>query len=217
MSKYKVGDKVVVEVYDAGNGYTLFDYCTAEPLSAYTEPLEAKIRRQAAEITRLLAENKKLKAENEKMLVKIDAYELYDDQHEEEYNQAFNQGAEAAWKLAQKITKFQLDGGYSIDELKAIFGHPHINEIIDLTYTEAAAKVAEWEKTKEKVKVGDVLEYIASSKIKCVVINICPNNMAYSVFNDGSTGIHKLENMKKTGRHIDIDSFLKQMGGEKNE
>ena len=82
------------------------------------------------------------------------------------------------------------------------------------TYPEAAAKVAEWEKAKEEIKVGDVLEDMASSKVKCVITNIYPSNMAYLVFSDGSAGIHELENMKKTGRHIDIDSFLKQIGGE---
>ena len=79
MSKYKVGDKVVLTVtgteeavrhpYYVLNDNSLnilvssIDKC-AEPLTTYTEPLEAKIKRQAAEITRLLAENKKLKAEN---------------------------------------------------------------------------------------------------------------------------------------------------------
>ena len=67
MSKYKVGDKVILTVTgmtEMGNypHYALNDnfYVSkqsideyAEPLHTYTEPLEAKIRRQAAEITRL--------------------------------------------------------------------------------------------------------------------------------------------------------------------
>ena len=81
MSKYKVGDKVVLTVtgteeavchpYYVLNDNNLnilvssIDKC-AEPLTTYTEPLEAKIRRQAAEITRLLAENKELKEDFEK-------------------------------------------------------------------------------------------------------------------------------------------------------
>ena len=132
MSKYKVGDKVVYEVKEIirdGGVYLLSGWKESEPLSTYTEPLEAKISRQAAEITRLLAENKELKAENGNVIWEIE--------------QAFDRGCKAAWKLAQKIAKFQLDGGYSIDELKAIFGHPYVSEILDLTYPEAAAKVAE--------------------------------------------------------------------------
>ena len=38
--------------------------------------------------------------------------------------------------------------------------------------------------------------------------------MAYLVFDDGTAGINGLNNFKKTGRHIDIDSFLRQIGGE---
>ena len=96
-----------------------------------------------------------------------------------------------------------------------IFGGDNTDWIVGgHSYPEAAAKVAEWEKAKEEIKVGDVLEDMASGKVKCVVTNIYPSNMAYLVFNDGSAGIHELENMKKTGRHIDIDSFLKQIGGE---
>ena len=72
MSKYKVGDKVVMEITDEISimdepDYILSDAMVvnkgyidkaAEPLSTYTKPLEAKIRRQAAEITIRLAKDK---------------------------------------------------------------------------------------------------------------------------------------------------------------
>ena len=38
--------------------------------------------------------------------------------------------------------------------------------------------------------------------------------MAYLVFDDGTAGMHGFGNFKKTGRHIDIDGFLKQIGEE---
>ena len=38
--------------------------------------------------------------------------------------------------------------------------------------------------------------------------------MAYSIFGDGTAGMHELNNFKKTGRNMDIDSFLKQIRGE---
>lgn len=75
-------------------------------------------------------------------------------------------------------------------------------------------KYTEWEKTKEEIKDGDVLEGIYDNTFKCIVTNLCPDNMAYLVFDDGTTGICDLDNFKKTGRHIDIDSFLKQIRGE---
>ena len=80
MSKYKVGDKVILTVTSTNEMgclpcYVLNDDLIlsrqdidkySEPLSTYTEPLEAKIRRQAEEITRLLAENKELKEESKR-------------------------------------------------------------------------------------------------------------------------------------------------------
>lgn len=182
MSKYKVGDKVVMEITDKVEvmeepNYILSDATVvnqgyidkaAEPLSTYIE-------------------------------------------------QARAEGAETAWELARKIVLGGKDC-YSCEDLKKIFDYGYSQAVMrHYTYPEAAAKVVEWEKAKDEIKVGDVLEDMASSKIKCVVTNIYPSNMAYLVFSDGSAGIHELENMKKTGRHIDIDSFLKQIGGENDE
>ena len=202
MSKYKVGDKVVYEVKEIirDGAYLFPSWKEIEPLPTYTEPLEAKIQRQAAEITRLLAENEKLKAENGNVIWEIE--------------QAFDRGCKAAWELARKIAVIPKDGGYGGSKLIEIFNTALNNEIFNLTYPEAAAKVAEWEKAKEEIKVGDVLENIYISKVKCVVTNLYPDNMAYSIFGDGTAGMHELNNFKKTGHHIDIDSFLKQIRGE---
>ena len=235
--KYKVGDKVVMKIISADQDeiktYSVsgvnddWRWCLpqnlleryTEPLSNYTEPLEAKIRRQAAEITRLLAENKELKNKEQELTRErnqlmgrcggLSAARI------KEFNNGRLAGQKEAWELARKIINMPLK------TKKDIWGRevflPTLDEILDEifknTYQEAAAKVAEWEKVKE-IKVGDVLEDMASSKVKCVVTNIYPGNMAYLVFNDGSAGMHELENMKKTGRHIDIDSFLKQIGEE---
>ena len=170
-------------------------------LPIIAEEYEAKIRRQAAEITRLLAENEKLKAENGNVIWEIE--------------QAFDRGCNAAWELARKIV---IQNGYSAYDLHEIFNCCGSHQALeDFTYPEAAAKVAEWEKANEEIKVGDVLEDMASSKVKCVVTNIYPSNMAYLVFSDGSAGINELENMKKTGRHIDIDGFLKQIDSGDDE
>ena len=238
MSKYKIGDKVVLTISDVNEkGYypyyvfnndnlTLWKSHTdkfTEPLSTYTEPLEDTIQKYTVKIARLVMEkeklkdeNERLKAENEKMSVKIDAYELCGDQHEEEYNQAFNQGTEAAWELARKIV---IQDGYSSYDLYEIFGCSDLQHVLEnYTYPEAAAKVAEWEKAKEEIKVGDVYRSKAG------------NYFAIRT-TDGEKGVAKILFMSngkvtpdyiksyctKTGRHIDIDSFLKQIGGNGNE
>ena len=225
MNKYKVGDKIVLTVSDVNerayysyymfnnNNLILWEPSTdkyAEPLSTYTEPLEAKIENlkkklkrwvekctnQSTEITRLLAENEKLKAENGNVIWEIE--------------QAFDRGCNAAWELARKINDMDI---YDTEEIFIEAGAFHLGNVLEnYTYPEAAAKVAEWEKAKE-IKAGDVLEEIEYSNIKCVVTKPHSSNMAYLVFSDGSVGLNKLNNLRKTGRHIDIDSFLKQIRG----
>ena len=67
--------------------------------------------------------------------------------YKEEYNQAFNQGAKAAWELARKIICQPKNGGFNRSEITEIFGYGYISDIFEkYTYQEAAAKVAEWEK-----------------------------------------------------------------------
>ena len=215
MSKYEVGDKATIEILGKSmTEYIVEDYTRkriyfdtksldgiSEPLSTYTEPLEAKIRRRAAEITRLLSENKRLKAENGNGLWNIE--------------QARAEGQNETWELARKIALQPINGGYKRSEFEEIFGCSYISDIFEkYTYSEAAAKVSQWEKAKDEIKVGDVLEGIYDNTLKCVVTNLYTDNIAYLVFDDGTAGFHELDNFKKTGRHIDIDSFLKQIGGE---
>ena len=172
------------------------------------EPLKTKIKRQAAEITRLLAENKELKE------TKTEDIEHWCDvcTKQSVIEQARAEGQNEAWELARKIV---LANGYSDDDLYEIFNCCGVHQALkNFTYQEAAAKVEEWKKAKEEIKDGDVLEGIYDNNIKCIVTSLCHYNMAYLVFDDGTTGICDLDIFKKTGRHIDIDSFLKQIGGE---
>lgn len=240
MSKYKVGDKVVLTVsdvnekvyyphYEFNNSFNLWKQSIdedelVEPLSTYTEPLEDTIQKYTVKIARLVMEkeelkdeNERLKAENEKMSIKIDAYELCGDQHEAEYNQAFNKGAEIAWELARKIASDIYHDGYNLDELKEIFDSPCYSEIFDLGYTEAAAKVAEWEKAKEKIKVGDIVKIHEGNDNDLCVLYVSIDKKYYNAVDEYGAVYNMLtkEMIAKTGRHIDIDSFLKQISGEK--
>ena len=166
------------------------------------EPLKAKIKELAEEITRLLAENEKLKKDLEYYHTGTDICDI---------ESAKITGQNEAWELARKII---LNNGYSVHDLYEIFGYADSQTLMkNHTYPEAAAKVTEWEKAKE-IKDGDVLEGIYDNNLKCIVTNLYTDNIAYLVFDDGTAGFHELDNFKKTGRHIDIDSFLKQIGGE---
>lgn len=183
MSKYKIGDKVVLEITDKVEVMGDPWYLLSNATSIYVPYLD-----KAAETLSTYTEQARAEGQNE------------------------------AWELARKICLGKEDGGLPNDETYEIFNtHSPYDIMCEHTYPEAAAKVEAWEKAKEEIKVGDVLKDVASSNVKCVVTNMYPGNMAYLVFSDGSAGMHELENMKKTGRHIDIDSFLKQIGGENDE
>ena len=233
MSEYKVGDKVVLTVTSkvedpSYSYYILSDDAVllettmnedAEPLSTYTEPLEDTIQKYTVKIARLVMEkeglkdeNERLKVENEKMSIKIDAYELCGDQHEVEYNQAFNKGAETAWELARKIV---IQNGYSSHDLYEIFESNDLQLVLEeYTYPEAAAKVAEWEKAKEEIKRGDEVEKNDLRDVRFIV-TFTNGKLMSGVTQSGLVfSNEKTKEWHKTGRHIDVDSFLKQIGGE---
>ena len=176
MSKYKVGDKVVMEITDKVEvmeepNYILSDATVvnqgyidkaAEPLSTYIE-------------------------------------------------QARAEGQNEAWELAKKIVLQPINGGYKRSEFEEIFGCGYISDIFEkYTYPEAATKVSQWEKAKEEIKVGDVV----SHEEKYGVV-ISEGTICFRGFTDDGTPFEWYkERCTKTGRHIDIDSFLKQIGGE---
>lgn len=229
MNKYKVGDKIVLTVSDVNekayysyyvfnnNDLILWEPSTdnyAEPLTTYTEPLESKIKNlkkklkkwvekgvnQRAEITRLLEENKRLKAENGNSLWNIE--------------QARADGQNEAWELARKIVDDVWNGGYSAEELEQIFGYAISQPcIVENTYSEAAAKVAEWEKAKEEIKVGDVV----SREGLYGVVKSVSDDWLNGITASGISFQWLKRKCTKTGRHIDIDSFLKQIGGGDDE
>ena len=187
MSKYKVLKDNLKNVVGEEFEKTL-------PIIA--EEYEAKIRRQAAEITRLLAENKELKEDFEKSkIVNLNAGRLA--------------GQNEAWELAQKIFRGAHNNGYSPKELAQIFGCEVSKPcIVENTYPEAAAKVAEWEKAKEEICVGDVVRFKENNSIEFCVTQIDCDGYLYGVGRNGLTySGRNPELWEKTGRHIDIDSF----------
>lgn len=214
MNKYKVGDKIVLTVSDVNEkayySYYVFNNDDlilwepstdnyAEPLSTYTEPLEAKIRRQAAEITRLLAENKELKEDFEKS-------------KRVNLNMGRVVGQNEAWELARKIFDMETN---DIEDIFIKEDAWNLGTVLNnYTYQEAAAKVAEWEKAKEEIKVGDEVEKNDLRDVRFIV-TFTNGRLMSGVTQDGFVFANeKPKEWHKTGRHIDIDGFLKQIGGE---
>ena len=220
MSKYKTGDKVVLEIiqddsygdYKVGNethswwnSHELLDNGSV-PLSKYIKSMEEKLHNQRVEINRLIEENKELK---------INANWCDNCAKVDSIDKARTAGQEEAWELAKKIALAIMLGGYSNNERKEIFGTICLDEIFNLTYAEAAAKVAEWEKTKEEICVGDV--FLSNrTGTKCIVTHV-NNETVTTLWDDNFYGNRSKnyirEGFEKIG-HIDIASMLARIGGE---
>ena len=213
----------------------------AEPLSTYTEPLERKnenkqkqieklvdkLHRQAAEITRLLKENKKLKeesrklletslsrmteitrllAENEKLKKDLEYYHTGTDICDME--SARIAGQNEAWELVRKIFDMETN---DIEDIFIKEDAWNLGTVLNnYTYPEAAAKVAEWEKAKEEIKVGDVV----SREGVYGVVKSVSDDWLNGITASGISFQWLKRKCTKTGRHIDIDRFLNQIGGE---
>ena len=173
MSKYKVGDKVVLTVSDVNEKayypYYMFNNNNSNlwisSTDKYSEPLSAYIEQARAE------------------------------------------GQNEAWGLVRKIFDMETN---DIEDIFIKEDAWNLGTVLNnYTYQEAAAKVAEWEKIKE-IKVGDVV----SHEEKYGVV-ISEGTICFRGFTDDGTPFEWYkERCTKTGRHIDIDSFLKQIRGE---
>ena len=228
MSRYKAGDKIILTVtgtderghypnYVLNDNFYLWKQSIdmyAEPLTAYTEPLERKnenkqkqieklvdkLHRQATEITRLLAENKELKEDFEKS-------------KRVNLNMGRFAGQNEAWELVRKIFDMETN---DIEDIFIKEDAWNLGTVLNnYTYQEAAAKVAEWEKIKE-IKVGDILE--DRDEGNKVIVTSLKGRVICLLWDDGRIGTTYVELAKgifrNTGRHIDIDNFLKQIGEE---
>lgn len=121
--------------------------------------------------------------------------------------------AEEAWKIAWKIVAAVGDGGYSAEELRKIFGVGHYGRVIhDNTPQQAKAKIEAWEAAQE-IEVGDVVYYSGAGR-DCAVISIGANGYIHLLDGVGGHCICCDKScLKKTDRHIDIQSVLRQIGG----
>ena len=105
------------------------------------------------------------------------------------------------------------------NDLVKVFDSDEPCEIITrFSYAEAAAKVAEWKKAKEEICVGDVVRFKENHRVEFCVTNILDDRFLYGVSAEGD--VYSDRNIKlfeKTGRHIDVDAWLAQIGGDCNE
>ena len=119
---------------------------------------------------------------------------------------SYNEGAENAWELAQRIVLEPDEGGFSARELKEIFGYSDcLAPVEKFSYTAAAEKVEAWEKEKSEIRVGDVVltdgGYIG-------VVTYMRDNYVDGIRSNGVVFSSRKSDCTKTYRHIDIGAVL---------
>lgn len=120
--------------------------------------------------------------------------------------EAYNKGLEDIWKLLDKTESM------SDDEYYDCFGESVYDGITKLTPQEALAKLEAYEKEQAEIKVGDVVK-CEILRNEAVVTRLDTRNDGYItvIFEDGSGGVVRKDEYKKTGKHIDIQSLLEQI------
>ena len=127
-------------------------------------------------------------------------------------DEAYNKGLEDAWKLAKKIVVNTDNGGMSLSEIQNVFNYSSSHTVLRIfTPQEALAKLEAYEKEQEEIKVGDVVTDL--NNVTKGVVLAKDEKRCLILFGDGSSDRHEIKNMIKTGKHIDIQSMLQQIGG----
>ena len=190
MSKYKVGDKFIVEikeVMDSDNGTLyrsnfstlVFDDYGLDKLQKYDK----------------YAEN----LERNHEVLKI---------FEEKYNKGLND----AWDLARKLELNECDGGFSNDTISKAFGCTVYDTFRLFTPKQAIAKIEAYDENKE-IKVGDVV-FNAREDVKAVIIDSAVAKGSWQVYTeDCCVELWKECEFKKIGRTVDIEHLLEQIRG----
>lgn len=116
--------------------------------------------------------------------------------------------AEEAWEIAKNLF-----ANYSNAELDDIFGKGwSFPKLMELTPHEAKAKIEAWEAEKE-IKVGDEVDICGDKGI--VTSFGTDGDRIHVLYLDGIVNSYRKDkDIKKTGRHIDIEGLLKQIGGD---
>ena len=126
--------------------------------------------------------------------------------------EAYNKGLNDAWELAKKIVLDVSKGGIAERDMRSMFGEKWTVSDILKNYTpqEALAKLEAYEKEQAEIKVGDVVTIIGKP---VVVTRVSEDKTKVDGFGIGGFAMtYKYDDCKKTGKHIDIQSVLKQIG-----
>lgn len=190
MSKYNVGDKFIIEI--------------------------SKNDTNELDITEYYITNGSRVYEKEE-LDRLQKYEEVQIPYSEVYNKGLEDGRNEVWELANKLFGYTSDTKISNEDLKKIFGSACEMDILrNFTPQEALEKLEAYEK-EQNIKVGDVVKN-GNDETEFVVIatseeTINGQPILRPIGKTLIKGVIFASNtdLKKTGKHIDIQSLLEQI------
>lgn len=205
MSKYNEGDKFVIEIEEKYNSQT----------TPFSEELY-KIKGFNSLVFDDNGLNKIQKINPQLEIEDIDDMLAEYDLKKESYEKGLND----AWELTRKLFGYVEDGNYTTTDLCRIFGTNAHADIVSLDYQEVLAKMEDYKKKQEEIKIGDIVFCFADQDDNWreneenygVVTGIYDTNYQVLMKNGDCCGFEK-NVIEKTGKHIDIESVFKQIGG----
>ena len=182
MSKYNVGDKFTIEIKELING--------SNDKMLYKSDCYSIIF-------------------SEEQLDKLQKYEEVQIPYSEAYNKGLEDGRNDAWKLANKIADTLTTSERARIFNYVVGGITVVDILRDFAPQEALAKLEAYEKANE-IKVGDVVTVCGE---KGIVVGYLCGLEEYEVWMDGYGRPQRIckNEIKKTGKHIDIQSVLEQI------
>lgn len=225
MSKYKEGDKFVIEIGEVFTGdmsvrnhveerYAIKDF---NSLMFDKNGLDKLERLDSDYINENFGELQDEAYEAGKNSVRAEMVS-------EVLTARYEQGLNDSWELAQKL----INRDWTFKDARDCFGID-INlksgakvtrEIFSIPYQEALAKLEAYESEQAEIKVGDVVRFKGYPSCKVLITAVSRGlNGVYLQTDDlgrmgeVNSGICK-EDIEKTGKHIDIQSILSEIGRE---
>ncbi len=207
MSKYKVGDKFILEIGESYATEMPFGVEDGSPMNLYKAKGFNSLVLDAKGLDKLEKLNPKLKIEDiDDMLAEHDLKK-----------ESYNKGLQDAWELALKVSASEKKEGISNDVCRAVFGTLCGAEIMrNNTPQEALAKIEAYEKEQEQtIKVGDVVEGRYDKSVTVVVTSLSNDDTFNGINAKGRCFSGRyVRDWKKTGKHIDIANILAEIGKE---
>lgn len=206
MSKYKLGDKFVIEIgtiLGGGGKYLIKGFNTLCFDDNGLDRLDRIDRYSAEGVWRAGYKTGYDKGyaegiEGGKQCADVDAT-------------MYEQGLNDAWECARKIITMEWKDKHEALNDPSMF----LTDMFDnISALEAIEKLREYEANKDKIKVGDEVRLKDLGLIGVVTRLADLEQAACIMFDDGSATWKSMNGAKKTGRHFPIKDILEQMRSE---